>query len=110
MVSLQSNCRLYFSILGGAWESTITFFTLNLKDPRILAAQTSRLAENYSDVCKVLFQKTSTNKSKISVEEQEQALLSTLSQEKNPTSFLSYLPQISSATFSVALKHRVSIR
>lgn len=84
MVSLQSNCRLYFSILGGAWESTITFFTLNLKDFTILPAQASRLAEDYSYVYKVLFQKTGTNKNIISVKEQEQAFLSTLNEKKKP--------------------------
>lgn len=51
MVSLQSNCRLYFSILGGAWESTISFFTYNLKDPTILAAEASRLAEDFKVRC-----------------------------------------------------------
>jgi len=47
----------------------MTSFTSNLQ---ALTAQTSRLAESYLDVYKVLFQKTGTNKSVISVEEQEQ--------------------------------------
>lgn len=84
MVSQQNNCRQCFSILGGAWESTITFFTFNLKASTALAAQISRLAEYYWDVYKVLFQNTGTNKRIISAEEQEQTFyLLTLSQQKN---------------------------
>lgn len=63
MASPQNNCGQCLSILGGAWESTITFFTFNVKASTALTAQISRLAEYCLDVYKVLFQKTGTNKS-----------------------------------------------
>lgn len=78
-----NNCGQCFAILGGAWESTITFFTFNLKASTALPAPVSRLAEYYLDVCKVLFQKTGTNTTIISHKEQEQtSYLLTLSQKK----------------------------
>lgn len=81
MVSQQNNCRQCFSTLGGAWESTITFFTFNLKASTV--EQISRLPKYCLDVYKVQFQKIGTNKSIISVAEQEQtSYLLTLNQEK----------------------------
>lgn len=83
MASQKNNCRRCFSILGGTWESTIAFYTFNLKASKDLTAQISTRPACYLDVYKLLFQKTGTNKRIISVEEQEQSFyLLTLSQKK----------------------------
>lgn len=73
--------------VSGSWvelgKAPLLFFTFNLKASTAPVAQISRLPEYCLDVYKVQFQKIGTNKSIISVKEQEQtSYLLTSNQEK----------------------------